>query len=114
MSDIHAVAPPAGAVAVIFISRRNQSDPEGYDAASAAMDEEAARQPGYIAIESVREPGGEGITVSLWEDEASALAWRDHAAHAAIRARGRADWYDRYHVIVATVTRDYRWARREG
>lgn len=99
-----------GAIAVIFISRRNAADPEGYAAASAAMAEEAARQPGYLGIDSVRDAAGEGITISWWADEAAAIAWRNHAGHSAIRAQGRALWYDAYQVIVAQVTRDYHWA----
>lgn len=100
-----------GAVAVIFINRRNGLDAAGYAAASAAMDAEAARQPGYIGVDSVRDATGEGITISYWEDEAAALAWRNHAGHSAVRDRGRADWYDRYRVIVSEVTRFYAWER---
>lgn len=100
-----------GAVAVIFVSRRNGRDSAGYDAAAAAMAAEAARQPGYLGIDSVRDGQGEGITISYWADEAAALAWRRHAGHAAIRAQGRHDWYDAYEVLVTTVIRDYRWSR---
>ena len=103
-----------GAVAVIFSNRRNDRDDAGYHSAAAAMAEEAARQPGYVGIDSVRAADGHGITISYWADEASALAWRDHAGHAAIRDQGRADWYDSYEVVVATVTRDYRWDRPES
>jgi heme-degrading monooxygenase HmoA len=102
-----------GQVAVIFISRRNGNDPAGYAAAAAAMEAEAARQPGYVGFESARGNDGLGITVSLWEDEAAAQAWRDHAGHSIIRDRGRALWYDSYEVIVAAVTRAYAWPQPE-
>lgn len=98
-----------GLTAVIFISRRNGRDEAGYAAAAAAMAEEAARQPGFAGIDSVREADGQGITISYWRDEAAALAWRAHAGHSAIRERGRSDWYDAYEVIVAEVSRNYRW-----
>ncbi len=100
-----------GAVAVIFTSLRNGSDSAGYAEASAAMAAEAARQPGYLGLRAVRDAAGEGITISYWADEAAAIAWRDHAEHAPIRARGRGDWYDRYEVVVATVSRAYDWRR---
>ena len=100
-----------GAVAVIFKSRRNGRDDAGYAAAAAAMDAEAARQPGYLGIDSVRDATGEGITVSYWADDAAAQAWKAHTGHAAIRAQGRADWYDSYEVIVARIEREYRWQR---
>lgn len=102
---------PAGAIAVIFLNRRNAADPDGYGAAAVAMAEEAARQPGYLGIDSVRDETGTGITVSWWADEAAARAWRDHAGHSAVRAQGRATWYDHYEVIVAEVTRSYAWSR---
>lgn len=100
-----------GACAVIFISHRNDRDAEGYEAAAEVMGVTASRQPGYLGINSVRDPSGEGITISYWENEAAALAWRAHFEHAATRERGRAEWYDRFEVIVSTVTRDYSWQR---
>lgn len=102
---------PAGAVAVIFVNRRTADDDTGYAAAATAMAAEAALQPGYIGLHSVRAADGEGITISYWTDENSALAWRRHAGHSAIRDRGRADWYEYYHLIVAQVTREIEWHR---
>lgn len=101
----------SAAIAVIFINRRNSNDPGGYANAAAAMEAAAAVQPGYAGIESTRGADGAGITISYWEDEASAAAWRDHAEHAATRARGRALWYDSYEVIVTEVLRRYSWHR---
>ena len=100
-----------GQVAVIFASRRNRDDGEGYDTAAAAMAALAAEQPGYRGIESARGADGFGITVSYWADEASAVAWRKHADHTAIREQGRALWYDSYEVQVAAIERSYSWTR---
>ncbi len=100
-----------GEVAVVFASVRNGLDAAGYDAAAAAMVSLAAAQPGYRGVESARDDDGSGVTVSYWADEAAALAWRDQADHAAIRAQGRARWYDSYRVTVCAVTRDYAWSR---
>ena len=102
---------PPGAIAVIFVNQRTGTDDAGYHVAAEAMAEEAARQPGYLGVHSVRNAAGAGITISYWADEAAALAWRAHAGHSAIRDRGRADWYASYHLIVAEVTRDYQWQR---
>lgn len=101
-----------GQIAVIFISVRTADDAEGYAAAAEAMDKRAAAQPGYRGIVSTRGADGEGITISFWDDEASAKAWRDDPEHAAIREAGRARWYERYELAVARVERDYRWQRR--
>ena len=90
--------------AVIFTSVRTDGD-HGYRAMSAAMDELAAAQPGYLGIESARE--GVGITVSYWRDDVAARAWKHVAEHLVAQRRGREIWYRDYRVRVATVHRDY-------
>jgi heme-degrading monooxygenase HmoA len=100
-----------GQTAVIFVSQRTDVDDGGYAAAAEAMDRLAAAQPGYRGIDSARGKDGIGVTVSYWADDESAVAWRRHAEHAAIREMGRALWYERYTVSVATVTRGYHWAK---
>lgn len=100
-----------GQIAVIFVSQRTDADAAGYAAAAEAMDRLAAAQPGYRGVDAARDKDGLGITVSWWTDEAAAIAWREHPAHAAIRAEGRARWYDRYDIAVAAVTRSYEWER---
>ncbi|MBB5986260.1 antibiotic biosynthesis monooxygenase family protein [Sphingobium lignivorans] len=103
--------PPKDAVAVIFVSQRTEADEAGYERAGAAMAALAARQPGYLGMDSARGADGLGITVSYWADEASARAWRAHAEHAATRDVGRARWYDSYRMIATRVTRAYDWHR---
>ena len=100
-----------GQIAVIFLSRRTAEDDAGYAAAAAAMDELAARQPGYRGMDSVRGEDGAGITVSWWADEESAVAWRRDFEHTAIRDQGRARWYESYEVAVASVGRSYAWTK---
>jgi len=51
--------------AVIFTSTRTQGD-HGYDAMANTMVELAAKQPGFLGIESARDEVG--ITVSYWSD----------------------------------------------
>jgi heme-degrading monooxygenase HmoA len=98
---------PPGTVAVIFLSKRNDADAAGYAHAAEAMRAAAERQPGYVGIQSVRGEDGVGITISYWESDAAARAWKADAAHAAIREQGRAHWYDWYELVVAEVTRGY-------
>ena len=97
---------------VIFTSLRNGQDAEGYAEAADAMQALAARQPGYLGIESVRGADGVGITASYWRSEADILSWKHQAEHAAIRNRGRRDWYTRYITRVAKVERAYDWVAK--
>ncbi len=92
--------------AVIFTSERTDTDQRGYAAAAEEMERLAAKQPGYLGIESAR--GDLGITVSYWASAADAVAWKAVAEHELAQQAGRARWYRRYTVRVATVERDYR------
>ena len=94
-------------VAVIFLGTRTGQDDVGYADMARAMEELASHQPGYLGIDSVREPAGEGITVSYWVDEDSARAWKAVAEHVEAQRRGSATWYARYRVVVAEVIREY-------
>ncbi len=100
-----------GQIAVIFVAVRTDADPEGYALAAEAMDKLAQSQPGYCGIESVRGADGKGITVSYWESDKAAKAWRDHPEHAKIREEGRSRWYKSYDLQVARIERGYDWSR---
>lgn len=91
--------------AVIFTSTRSRGD-NGYSRMLRRMESLAAEQPGYLAIESVKD-GRAGITVSYWRDASDAAAWKQVAEHLVAQERGKQVWYDDYRVRVATVTRDY-------
>lgn len=94
-------------IAVIFTSRRTALDDEGYQRASIQMTELSARQPGFRGIESVRNSDGVGITVSYWDTEQDARAWKRNAEHLVIQQAGRHRWYDSYRTRITTVTREY-------
>ena len=98
--------------AVIFTAVRTADDDEGYSAAAARMDELAKTMPGYLGIESARDPASrEGITVSYWRDLESIAAWKAHLDHAEARRQGRERWYQRYALRVARIEREYDWER---
>ena len=95
-------------VAVIFTTTRTVEDDAGYAAMALAMEHLASRQPGFLGIESARDPATRrGITVSYWATDADALAWKQVTAHEGAQALGRDRWYERYSVRVATVPREY-------
>ena len=91
--------------AVIFTSLRTPGD-QGYGETADRMMELAVQQPGFLGVESVRDPQtGLGITVSYWKDEASIAAWRAHGEHREARERGRSTWYSDFELRVARVER---------
>jgi len=92
---------------VVFTSRRNGRDEPGYSRTADAMAALAARQPGYLGMESVRGADGVGITLSYWTSEEAIATWKAVAAHAEAQRHGRAEWYEDYVVRVAHVTRQY-------
>lgn len=104
-----AATPEPPYYAVIFTSVRSAEDDAGYHAAAARMMELAATMPGFLGVESAREDIG--ITVSYWRDLDSITAWKRHAEHVAAKGNGRRLWYDRYHLRIALVERDYGFAR---
>jgi heme-degrading monooxygenase HmoA len=103
-----ATTPEPPYVAVIFTSVRNEGDDEAYADMAAAMGGLAAEQPGYLGIESARDPVTRlGVTVSYWQSDDDARRWKQVAEHLAAQRLGRDQWYDRYTVRVATVDRAY-------
>jgi len=103
MSDI-ARTPTPPYYAVIFTSLRKPGD-EGYGETAARMEQLAARQPGFLGLESAREDIG--ISVSYWMDTESIRAWKEQLDHREAQRLGRERWYASYRVRVARVEREY-------
>lgn len=95
--------------AVIFTSHRDEQPGDHYDETAAQMFSLAARQPGFLGVETARDETG--ITVSYWADEASIAAWKRDADHTFAQYEGRSRWYSAYEVRVARVERAYGYAR---
>jgi heme-degrading monooxygenase HmoA len=103
---------PLPYVAVIFTNVRTPDDDAGYGAMAVEMERLAASQPGFLGVESTRDPATRtGITVSYWTDAESAAAWRRVGEHVVAQRLGRDQWYESYRVRVATVERDAAFER---
>ena len=90
--------------AVIFTSVRTDGD-NGYSDVSEKMVELAAKQPGFLGMESAREEAG--ITVSYWKDLESIKVWKGNMEHLAAQKQGKEVWYLSYKTRIARVERDY-------
>lgn len=95
---------------VTFASQRTDGD-HGYGAMAEEMVALAAKQPGYLGVESARGADGFGITNSFWADEASIRAWKAEVDHLEAQRRGRTEWYSAYAVRVGRIERAYGMGR---
>ncbi|KAK9374968.1 uncharacterized protein V1513DRAFT_56430 [Lipomyces chichibuensis] len=103
-------APPY--YAVIFTSLLAEHTKE-YDETSNETYELAQGQPGFLGVESVRDAGGQGATISYWRTEDDVKNFRKIATHRHAQKRGREAFYERYEVRVAKVEKEYAWRRKE-
>lgn len=101
-------APPY--FAVIFTSVRTETD-EGYAQTADQMVALAAEQPGYLGVESARDPDGVGITVSYWESAEAITAWKRNADHLIAQRAGKERWYRAYATRICRVERAYGFER---
>jgi len=101
-----ATTPQPPYYAAIFTSLRTEGD-HGYGEMAERMVELAAQQPGFLGVESVRDPGGLGVTVSYWESEEAIRHWKANADHRQAQQLGRKQWYASYQLRIARVERDY-------
>lgn len=90
--------------AAIFTTIRSEGD-HGYGEMAARMMELAARQPGFLGVETARE--GIGITVSYWQSPEAIRNWKRNAEHLVAQEHGRSRWYAEYKVRISRVERDY-------
>ncbi|MDQ1382008.1 MAG: hypothetical protein QOJ71_2727 [Actinomycetota bacterium] len=103
----HTPEPPYWAV--IFSARRNRRPGDQFDETDQRMMALAARQPGYLGVETAFTDIG--ITVSYWADEESIAAWKRNADHAFAQYEGRTRWYDAYELRIARVERAHSFVR---
>lgn len=106
MSEASSIArtPPPPYWAVVFTSERTDVE-VGYAQTAQAMVELAARQPGFLGVESARGDDGLGITVSYWESLEAIAAWKAVADHQVAQRAGRQRWYSAFATRVAQVAR---------
>lgn len=76
-----------------------------YAADAARMEALAHEQPGFLSFKSYTADDGEVIALSEWASEDAARAWRRHAHHAEVQARGREHYYEEYTLLAGEPTR---------
>ena len=91
--------------AVIFTSQRAALDVDAYARAADRMLELARARPGFLGVESARDAGGFGLTVSYWTSEEAIAGWKRDLEHLAVQRAGRDRWYEHFELRVAKVER---------
>lgn len=93
--------------AVLFASKRNADDAEGYSEMSDRMFALAADQTGYLGVETVSGEDGLGMTVSDWKSLDAIRNWRKDAEHKIAQKLGKEMWYEKYIIRVCLVEKEY-------
>jgi heme-degrading monooxygenase HmoA len=96
-------------IAVIFEVLPAEGRKSDYMDHAARLRGDLERMDGFISVErfqSLSDPN-KLLSLSFWHDEAAVASWRNHFAHRATQAAGRAGIFRDYRLRVATVIRDY-------
>ncbi|HVJ41128.1 MAG TPA: antibiotic biosynthesis monooxygenase [Dongiaceae bacterium] len=102
-------------IAVIFEVRPAAGEKSHYLDLAAALRADLEHIDGFISVErfqSLTDPV-KLLSLSFWRDETAVAAWRNHAAHRATQAEGRAGVFSDYRLRIAAVLRDYGLTERE-
>ena len=112
MADIVSTPKPPY-YAVIFTSVRTTDDTD-YGETLERMVELAHDQPGFLGLESVRDPDSRfGLTVVYWKSLEAIEQWGNHTEHVAAQKKGRQSWYEKYKLRVSRVESDREFVRRD-
>ena len=100
-----------GQVITIFRSRLRDDAAPGYHETADEMVALAAEVPGFVDYKFFYADDGERVSVVTFADQAAQQRWREHAAHRAAQAKGRADWYAEYSIQVGDCTTAHEFER---
>ena len=90
---------------------RGDIDAAGYQQAGERMYELVSRMPGFVSAKRYAAEDGESFVMVKFESEEALEAWRRHPEHVEMQQRGRAEFYERYWVLVCKSVREYEWRR---
>ena len=90
-----------GQIVTVFRSRLRDDAAPGYHDTADEMLALAQEIPGFVDYKFFYAEDGERVSVVTFDGPASQQAWREHTAHRATQARGRAEWYSAYSIQVA-------------
>lgn len=94
---------------VSFISKfTSDINHEEYSEIAQLMVSLAQKQPGYLGVDSVRDPiTTQGITISYWKDKSCILNWKQNIDHQLAQRNGKGKFYSQFQVKIAKVESAY-------
>jgi len=96
-------------VVVIFEVKPKKEGMEDYLAHAANLKTELSKMKGFISAERFSSLNEEGklLSLSVWENEEAAAKWRNHITHRQSQKAGYDSLFEKYHITVASVIREY-------
>lgn len=79
--------------AVVFVTEVRCEYMDEYYEYAAKMRKLVEQEPGFIRLDSVRDAGGRGITVSYWKSREAIQAWKENAEHKIVQKIGKEKLY---------------------
>jgi heme-degrading monooxygenase HmoA len=95
----------------VFRSRLRADAGAGYGDTADEMEARARAMPGFVDFKTFVADDGERVSLAVFDSHETHDAWRDDPVHRAAQRRGRDDWYAEYHILVAELAHEHRWAR---
>lgn len=96
-------------VIVIFEVKPKKDGMGDYLAHAANLRSELSKMEGFISSERFSSLNEEGklLSLSVWENEEAATKWRNQIAHRQSQKAGHDSLFEKYHITVASVIREY-------
>lgn len=96
-------------VVVIFEVKPKKEELDNYLLHAANLKTELSKIKGFISAErfSSLNEGGKLLSLSVWENEEAAAKWRNHIAHRESQKAGHDSLFEKYHITIASVIREY-------
>lgn len=102
-------------VVIVFRTRlREGVDLQELERVGMRMYELASAMPGFISYKDFAAADGESLTLVEFDSAEALAAWRDHAEHREIQARGRERYFSEYSVQVCQPLRAYAFTVEGG
>ncbi len=102
-------------IVVIFEVTPKKEGMAKYLSLAASLKAELIKMEGFISIERFASLNKDGklLSLSVWESEEAAAKWRNLLAHRESQKAGHNSLFEKYHITVASVIREYTQTERQ-